>query len=772
MFEDHRRECVACRGAVERVRSGDKVAPMPARVTRPAAMPRWALAAVVLAAGVGAFATLQWVAPGLVTGPVAAVESVHGTLYHVSSRGALPAGQGQELAPGEDLRTARDSTATVRLADGSRVEMNERAAFSVQPGWRGTTIRLERGQIIVQAARQKHGRLYVSAGDCQVAVKGTIFSVNRGTVGARVAVVEGEVEVAQGGKTESLKPGDQTTTTPALAGVPVEEEVAWSRDAGRYLALLGEFHALEKKLEAMPGPGLRFGSRLLVFVPEDTRLFIAMPNMETTLVEMRRIFEDRLRESAVLRQWWTAPENARMRAEVGRALEFAREFSSHLGEEISRAVGGTPDSESPLLIAEIKDAGVARFLDAQLAQARGARPPFAYAVRNQVLLIGADGPQLARAEAAARGGSASSGFRQRIAQSYKEGAGWLFCANMEQIAGRIVPSQRESMSLVSIGFDSAQYLVFEHREVGGRTENRAALSFRGERQGIASWLAAPGPLSTLDFVSPEASLAIGMVVKSPRVIVEELFKMAGHSDEAAEFERTTGVRVLGRPGRAARQRGDSRHRRARAPAPQLESRHRGELARPPAVEHRETARRRQPADRRPGPHRARRADQRTGRRPHLLQDFRCALLPVDLHYAFVDNYFVMASDRTLLTQAIQQRQTGYTLARSERFRAQLPHGGNPNFSAVLYHNLGGVMSTVAEQAKGVNVLSKEQKAAISSLASSAPGMIVAYGEPDRILLATQSNLFGVNLSLLGGLAQGKMLHFGPPVEREHQRQKQ
>ena len=49
-----------------------------------------------------------------------------------------------------------------------------------------------------------------------VSVKGTIFSVNKGTLGSRVSVAEGEVQVSHGGRTESLKPGQQTRTSEVL----------------------------------------------------------------------------------------------------------------------------------------------------------------------------------------------------------------------------------------------------------------------------------------------------------------------------------------------------------------------------------------------------------------------------------------------------------------------------------------------------------------------------------------------------------------------------
>ena len=94
-----------------------------------------------------------------------------------------------------------------------------------------------------------------------------------------------------------------------------------------------------------------------------------------------------------------------------------------------------------------------------------------------------------------------------------------------------------------------RYLTMEHREVGGKSESHADLTFASERQGVASWLAAPASMGSLEFVSPDASMVTSAVIKNPRSIMEEIFKMIGSGDAdftaaLAEFETKTGVNVL------------------------------------------------------------------------------------------------------------------------------------------------------------------------------------------------------------------------------------
>ncbi len=210
LFDDHAHACVACRHALERARDGERQTIFRLETKRPNSATssiawRWGMAASgVAAVAVAAVAFNLGVLPG--QHPVrAAVETVDGSLYAGSGAEMRLIPVGYEIRNGDEIRTAKGSTAVVRLLDGSLVEMGERSDLSVSRAWKGTTIHLDGGQVIVQAAKQRTGRLYVATDDGLVSVKGTIFSVNHGIKGSRVAVIEGVVRVDYGDTTTDLQ---------------------------------------------------------------------------------------------------------------------------------------------------------------------------------------------------------------------------------------------------------------------------------------------------------------------------------------------------------------------------------------------------------------------------------------------------------------------------------------------------------------------------------------------------------------------------------------
>ena len=220
--------------------------------------------------------------------------------------------------------------------------MRERSEFSISDSPRGITIHLERGNIIVQAAKQRSRHLYVATNDALVSVTGTIFSVNNGTKGSRVSVIEGEVHVDHGGEKTVLHPGGQVSTSQSIESIPVKEEIAWSRDRERYTKLLTELSALGKELDArVSRPAVRYSTRLLDLLPERTVFYVALPNLTETLAESQRIVQERIEQNPTLREWWESEQaSSKNKHGLNEIINRVREFGSYLGNECHKRGDG------------------------------------------------------------------------------------------------------------------------------------------------------------------------------------------------------------------------------------------------------------------------------------------------------------------------------------------------------------------------------------------------------------------------------------------------
>jgi hypothetical protein len=512
--------------------------------------------------------------------------------------------------------------------------------------------------------------------------------------GSRVSVVEGEVKVDKASGTEMLHRGDQTATNPTMALTSVGQDIAWSENSGKYLALLGEMSAISKKLDAIPGPEMRFSSKLTRVLPANTAVFVSMPNLSSTLAEANSIFEQRAKESPVLAAWWNAEGARKVRAMV----EQVRTVSDYLGNEIVLAVPAVGGKlENPVMVAEEKKAGLREYLGSYpLTDRRGS-----VTEKDGLVTIG---------------GNAGSGFEgtefgKRVAQSYASGAGWLFAADMEQILPTNVRSD-------------IRYLIVERKQ----NLNSATVSFSGARTGIASWIAAPAPMGTLDFISPDATFAASFVVNNPSALLSQLpetpFTKMG-TDIAATLGGEVTIAVDG----------------PLLPSPSWKI----------AVEVNDPSRLEWSIEQMV----------KSARNVQLTHEvlngltyytLTTAQSPIAVNYVFVDGYLLMAPNHGLLATSIQNRTAGTTLTSSSTFRAQLPQNGQMNFSALAYYNASAAIAPMADQLKQTKFLTADQQKALAALtADRAPTLIYAYAERDRIVAATRGSFFGLGLDTLVGL---------------------
>ena len=576
LVEDHSRECIPCRKHLQAVRAGRAVSEWsgptaPARVGR-----YYAAAAVVLAAG----AAGVWLSQRMLLPPqegIVQVQSVDGRMFVAGAGGAdlVPLGPGDAIDGGDRIRTGAGSRAVLELADGSRIEAAGLTTFRVDARRRGDRVRVDRGSVIVQAAKQEDRSLVVSTEEMLVSVKGTIFAVTHGVKGSRVSVIEGEVEVEQGRKRHSLLAGDQLRSRTTLVAMTLQEEVGWSQDADRYLALLEDFKSLRSELnQLMEAAPVRYSTRLLDLAPSDTTVYVAMPNASSTLSDMFELVRSRMGSSGLLAEWWLELEASGVVDTIDDLVGNLGELGDAMGDETVVAfVGGAGDEAfTPLLVTEVTDAAALReALEEHIEDLveGGDEDPIrivdeldsATDSDGELLVWIADDIAAASTSlallrtVAANADGATSAFvgsrlHGRLAERYAAGAELLAAVDLATFVDSLDEGDEDdegAEAFAFTGLDKVQDLVVSRTQDGDRADITATLTFDGERSGMISWLAEPGANGALDFFSPDASFVSAGVIEDPLTIYDQVvdaLEEASVDDEAlAEIEAELGLSI-------------------------------------------------------------------------------------------------------------------------------------------------------------------------------------------------------------------------------------
>jgi hypothetical protein len=790
LIEAHVRDCGACH---RRFKGGSGAAELDWSAPQARRRVAWHPQTLGLAVA-SAFALLitflfvykaYWQVP---PGVRAEVQSIDGSAYRISDRGDRQLSAGETLGEGETLRTSRGGHAVLRLTDGSKVEVNERSVVGVGAKGHDMTVVLENGAVIVQAAKRTSGHLYVKTPDCRVAVTGTVFSVDSGLKGSRIAVLQGSVHVLHEGIDTLTTAGNQITTSDNLSPEPVSEQIAWSHDRDKYLVLLAQFAVLRQQIEQIPFPQPRYSSDLLNRVPANTTLYISVPNLGDFLSEANQTFHDQLKQSPALQEWWDGG-NVSNTADLDALVEKIHQMSKYLGDEIVIVGNRQAKNSGFAIIADVKQGGLDDLLEKQFSMTDG-KPGIIVLDQNSLNAAKAS-PQESRGgyavvrahEAifsnsistlalinaqlnAGASGFATSGFGQQISAAYGRGAGIILAADIHQMIGnqanQIRTSKRTNEALEKSGIENVSYLIAEHREVNGQPENRVGLQFSGTRQGVASWLAAPAPIGSLNFVTPNAAIAVAVLSKDPKAIADDLIAMAvptGESRESGFTEAEEKLQINLREDLAANLGGDFLLSLDGPvlPTPSwkavIEVNDSDRLE--DALERLTEAIRKQ-ANANAAHSITIEPSDAGGQRYYSVQDTVTGNTVAQ--YTYANGYMIVAPSRALLIQALQAYSTGNSLANSAAFKALLPKDANEDYSAVAYQNLSPVLTPLLTQ------LSGDTADAVRRLAADArPTAVCARWEESSIEAASDSRLFGFDFLTLESLIRSGNKHANTSV---------
>jgi hypothetical protein len=743
------------------------------------------------------------------------VQSVDGRMFVAGDdRGAdlVPLGPGDAVDGGDRIRTGAGSRAVLELTDGSRVEAAGLTTFRVDARRGGHRVRVDRGSVIVQAAQQENGSLIVSTEEMLVAVKGTIFAVTHGVKGSRVSVIEGEVEVEKGRERHSLLAGDQFRSRTTLVAMTLQEEVGWSQDADRYVALLEEFKSLRSELnQLMEATPARYSTRLLDLMPAETKVYVAMPNAPATLSDLFELVRSRVGTSDLLAEWWAEFEASGAVDTIDELIAFLGELGDTMGDETVVALaGGIADNTArPLMVTEVSDAAALReALEEHLEELGDAMgdegtPVIvedldAAAESDGVLLIwiaddlAAASPSLAalRTVAANRDGAANpfvgSRLHGRLAERYAAGAELLAAVELAAVVAELVDSEdADTNGFAFSGLDHVEDLVASRTQDGDRANFTATLSFDGQRSGMVSWLSEPGTNGALDFFSPDASFVAAGVIEDPLTIYDEfldfLAELGGEMDgPPADIESELGLSirndflvhlggeyaagidgpVLPSPAWkavASVYNAEALQSSIETLVLKVNDRLAAEgVGAAVALDEQESGGRtvyRLSIEIGDEDGDGGEADEGGDEDDDSLEGVLESLLETpEIFYTYFDGYMVSASSVATIDTAIRYRGSGASLTSSQQFLDLLPRNGYADFSAMVYNRLAETASELLGLLP-TEVVGGDQQAAVQaieeSLTSGGPSLYTVYAGRSEIVVTSS----GPSLLAFAGLGQ-------------------
>jgi type IV pilus assembly protein PilA len=559
--------------------------------------------------------------------------------------------------------------------------------------------------------------------------------------------------------TSAVPPSGPSSATeaPVTAAVPNQQDGMFGFDLSKYMPLLEELGRLQEKMQReIQFPALRTQPKLLQQLPASTEIYLALPNYGDSLHQAVQIFHQELQENQTLRDGW---QSIPMGPMVEDGLDKLYQLSQFLGNEIVVSAEIKPKGGSFVIVAEIRKPGLSAFLQGLLKQYGGAAGapiriltpqqlltakassskqqalvlvrPDLVVITSEMSTLKSFNAQLSRPA----GKLAPTPFGQRLAQAYQGGAGILFAANLERLKS-LVPlrTQKDAASFQQTGFADVKYLIAERKDVAGQTSNIAELTFTGPRRGVASWLTAPAPIGGLDFVSADAAVAIGLVLKNPAQLFDDIKSIAKISNPdvdagLAPMEAALNIKLkedlLDKIGKEVTVSVDG----AMGPMPPWKV---VLQVKDPAGMQQTLKKLLAAATGMMKPEQLPTLDEQAeGGQTYYTLRFLTGQNKTEVNYAFADGYMVIGTSRELVAEALRIHQNGTSLARSSGFQALRPQDRSADASAVFYQNFTPMLAYGMQQAPPE--ISKVLQAIAGKIK---PNATFAYGEENSVRIAS------------------------------------
>ncbi len=259
----------------------------------------------------------------------------------VASGGAgwAAAAVGQSLAVGDRIRTGEDSRASVRVSDGSVLELDELTTIEIKPpkeGGSSSTLSVPQGAAFFYSQGKSH-QVRVETPSANGAIRGTAFLLTVNQIsGTTVSMLEGAFELSNSGGRVTARVAEQARVS---GGGPARQALADRGDTAPW------YLAIESQLPAVQRLGRVGKPQFLSAVPSTiTRYREVAPQLAGGAAIVRREWApDILRESFKAVGGDCAMRGRILRSIIAAVPERAAELTDlavALGPDCASAFGG------------------------------------------------------------------------------------------------------------------------------------------------------------------------------------------------------------------------------------------------------------------------------------------------------------------------------------------------------------------------------------------------------------------------------------------------
>lgn len=539
----------------------------------------------------------------------------------------------------------------------------------------------------------------------------------------------GEVAKQRGIHKQNPRPASEASKTTGAQ----PPDMTWLQEAMKDPELMKELGQLiEKMQKGVVYPSARTESQILSHLPESTLFYMSVPNYGEAVHRAMEIFKQGLNDSPHLRAFLEKNKLDSMQQVLENVAEKFYLFSQYIGDEVVITGQMRGKKLSVFLLADVKKPGLARFFDGldlqrltgsdvhiyDLEEFAGNTANTAPTSKAPTLLVRPDFMIAGSDPAAVRDFNTqidlhgrsftSQALGQKLARSYREGTSTLIGVDLHQVIGLMPEHEAQTrLMLEKAGLTDVRYLVADSTLSGNAWKNQGEIVFNGPRRGVASWIAAPRPMHSLEFVPANTAMVSSVILKNPALIFDDLRQIFGESAMTSVTQMETQMRI------------NLQHDLLGKLTGEIAFSSPGMFPMAPVASPTKTALAPE-ATPQPGPFAfilgvsdaeglqqtltqlLAGAPFQTAERQEAGVTFHTLTIPggagsaMEIDYFFLDGYLVIGSDPAIAEEALRAHRNGSSLANSAKLRDALG-GQSLNASAFGYQNAGQMLAPMLSQ---------------------------------------------------------------------------